>query len=58
MKKYNVIITEKEIYVIEGIEANNKNEASNKAWEMLTSMDDKDKYHVDSDGETEVDEVE
>lgn len=57
MAKYNVTITEKEIYVVEDIEANNKDEAINKAWEMLTSMDDRSKYWVDSDGESEADEV-
>jgi hypothetical protein len=57
MAKYNVTITEKEIYVVEDIEADNKDEAINKAWEMLTSMDDRSKYWVDSDGESEADEV-
>lgn len=57
MAKYNVTITEKEIYVVEDIEADNKDEAINKAWEKLTSMDDRSKYWVDSDGESEADEV-
>lgn len=57
MPKYEVTIREIEIYVVP-VEAENEDQASEIAWEMITENEDsKYKYHNDSDGETEVEEI-
>lgn len=47
-----VTIKEIEIYTVK-VEADNEDEATDKAWEMLDTKDKFD-YHNNSDGETEV----
>lgn len=56
--KYEVTIREIEIYSLE-VEAETDEEAQDKAWELLTEGDEKNKgqYHHDSDGSSEAYEI-
>lgn len=58
MPKYEVTIKQTEIYVFEEIEADSEQDAEAKAWERFTDDENaKQKYHHDSDGDTEVFEI-
>ncbi len=52
MATYTVTITDKEIYIIEGVVAESEDEATDIAYEMLEA--NRHMYHTDSDGECEV----
>ena len=53
MPKFDLMITEKEVYLVEGVEADTEYEAFEKALEMM-EKDGKQTYHDDSDGDYEV----
>ena len=53
MPKFDLMITDKEVYLVEGVEADTEQEAFEKAIEMM-ERDGKDTYHQDSDGDYEV----
>lgn len=53
MPRFGVTIKEIECYNIE-VDAVDEDEAQEKAWEILTSCEDKDVYHDDSEGQTTV----
>jgi hypothetical protein len=51
MPKYSVEIREIEVYLIEGIEADDEIDAKMKALEVIEDNNNKYKYHSDSDCE-------
>lgn len=57
MKKFNVAVSETEIYLIEEIEAETEEEAQEKALYMLSIESGKEDHWVDSDGDIEVTQV-
>lgn len=54
--KYEIILTQKEIYVFEDVEAENEEDAINKVLEIFDG-DKKQEYHYDSDTDIEICEV-
>jgi len=59
MPKFTVILKEIEIYEVE-VDADNESEACVEAWEFLTNVGESNrhKFHVDSDSESEAEEIE
>ena len=56
MPKYEVILKEIEIYVVE-IEAETEEEALDKAWDTVMTKEGKLNYYHESDGDSEVHEL-
>lgn len=54
--KYEITLTQKELYVFEDIEAENEQEAIDKVLDIFDSCD-KNLYHYDSDTDIECSEV-
>lgn len=54
--KYEITITQKEVYTFENIEAENEEDAKNKVLEIFDS-DKKQEYYYDSDADIEIYEV-
>jgi hypothetical protein len=56
MPKYEVKLKDIEIYVIK-VRADDKDNAIDKAWEMICTEDGKSEHHYDSDGEGDATEI-
>ena len=52
--KYEVRLVEKEIYVIDDIEADTASDAIDKAYELISTEEGKAMHHSDSDGDYDV----